>query len=182
MTNQGAVANTAPPFKKGEIHMERLLLAIRKLIEYVVYAILIAMVLVICWQVFTRFALGRAPSWSQELSLLLMVWGGFLSIALGFQDKSHISIGMLVNKLPATAQKVIQLVNRLLAFLFGMFMLYQGGGFAKQMGASFIPGLKVPSSVLYFSVPVTGVIIAVYMLAEIFGKWSTISEEMGAEE
>lgn len=162
--------------------MERLLFHSRKFVQYIVYAMIILMTLIICWQVFSRFELGKSPSWSQELSLLLMVWGGFLSIALGFQDNTHIQVTLLVNKFSTLWQKVIQIMNRLVAFLFGLFMIYQGGGFAMDMRTSLIPGLKLPSIVLYSAVPVAGILIAIYLLAELVGKWNSNAEKSGAEE
>lgn len=162
--------------------MERLLSHSRKFVQYIVYAMIILMTLIICWQVFSRFALGKSPSWSQELSLLLMVWSGFLSIALGFQDNTHIQVTLLINKFSPLWQKVIQIMNRLVAFLFGLFMIYQGGGFAMDMRTSLIPGLKLPSIVLYSAVPVAGILIAIYLLAELVGKWNSNAEKSGAEE
>jgi TRAP-type C4-dicarboxylate transport system permease small subunit len=164
------------------MQMQQFLFTIRKFIQYIVYAIIVLMILIICWQVLSRFFLGQAPSWSQELSLLLMVWGGFFSIALGFQDNTHIRVTLLTNKLPLSAQKVTQFINRILSLLFGLFMIVQGGGFAIDMRTSLIPGLKLPSIVLYSAVPVAGLLIAIYVIAEILGKWNSNFEETGAEE
>jgi TRAP-type C4-dicarboxylate transport system permease small subunit len=149
----------------------------RKFVEYIVYTLLVLMTVVICWQVFSRFVLGVTPSWIQELSLLLMVWLGFLGIALGFQDHSHIKITLLENRMPLKMKRVVQLFHRLLAMLFGLFMVMEGTKFANSMSTSYIPGLKIPSAVLYFAVPISGILIVIYIIAEILGMWRPVVNE-----
>ena len=35
---------------------------------------LVAMMLIICWQVFARYVLHAAPSWTEQSALYLMLW------------------------------------------------------------------------------------------------------------
>lgn len=47
--------------------------ALDSVFEYVGLMFLMGMVVIITWQVFARQGLGQAPSWSEEVSLILMV-------------------------------------------------------------------------------------------------------------
>ncbi|MEH7300404.1 TRAP transporter small permease [Neobacillus drentensis] len=162
--------------------MENLLGKLRRITEYLVYIMLSVMTIIICYQVFSRFVLNVTPPWIQELSLLLMVWIGFLGIAVGIQDNSHIQINLFINALPERAKVWVGKFHRVLAILFGIFMVIQGGQFAHEMRTSTISGLNVPSAVLYYSVPVSGGLIVLYLVLELFGKWHpTIVDGEGDE-
>jgi TRAP-type C4-dicarboxylate transport system permease small subunit len=162
--------------------IERALINFRKIVENIVNAIIVVMTLIICWQVFSRFVLGETPSWVLELSLLLMVWAGFIGIAMGIQDNSHIQITLFVKMLPEKVRRIMDKSNRILAMLFGLFLVIEGSKFANSMRTSFIPGLKIPSSILYLAVPVAGVLIVIYLLCELFGKWTPGSGLIEEEE
>ncbi|WP_413306615.1 TRAP transporter small permease [Bacillus sp. 1P10SD] len=157
--------------------MENLLAKLRKITEYLVYIMLSVMTIIICYQVFSRFVLNVTPPWIQELSLLLMVWIGFLGIAVGLQDNSHIQINLFINALPEKAKVWIGKLHRVSAILFGLFMVIQGGQFAYDMRTSTISGLNMPSAVLYYSVPVSGGLIILYLVFELFGKWHPVIDE-----
>lgn len=171
-----------PYLKRGEDCMEKLLHKLRKIIEYLVYVMLSVMTIIICYQVFSRFFLNVTPPWIQELSLLLMVWVGFIGIATGLQDNSHIQINLFVNLLPDKAKLWITKIHRVVTILFGLFMVIQGGQFAYDMRTSYISGLNIPSAVLYYSVPISGVLIVLYLTLELFGKWHPIVDELEGDE
>lgn len=162
--------------------MENMLLKLRKVVEFLVYIMLIVMTVIICYQVFSRFVLNVTPPWIQELSLLLMVWIGFLGIAVGIQDNSHIQINLFMKALPEKGKWFLAKFHRVLAILFGLFMVVQGGQFAYDMRTSMISGLNVPSAVLYYSVPVSGVLIVLYLLLELVGKWHPVVDDVEGDE
>ncbi len=143
---------------------------------------IVLMTLIISYQVISRFVLNTTPAWIQPLSLLLMVWIGFLGIAIGIQDNSHIKINIFVEKMPEKIQKGLNLVQRLLAILFGLFMVIEGGKFSLSMLSSNIPGIKVPSATLYVVVPLAGLLIIIYLLFELFGKWEGLNDESEEEQ
>lgn len=155
----------------------KILLTIRKLTEAFVLLMIVLMTVIISYQVISRFVFNTTPPWIQPLSLLLMVWIGFLGIAIGIQDNSHIKINLFVEKTPKKIQELLHFVQRLLAVLFGLFMVIEGGKFSLSMLSSSIPGLKVPSAILYMAVPLAGLLVIVYLLFEFFGKWEGINEE-----
>jgi len=162
--------------------IENILLKTRKMTEYVVFSMIIIMTLIICYQVFSRFVLNYTPTWIQPLSLLLMVWIGFIGVAIGIQDNSHIQINLVVSKFPKTIQIILRKLQRFLALVFGLFMLVEGIKFSYNMKDSYISGLSLPSAVLYAVVPLSGLLVFVYLLFEFTGKWHGVEEEGVGEE
>ncbi len=142
---------------------------------------IVLMTIIISYQVISRFVFNYTPSWIQPLSLLFMVWVGFLGIAIGIQDNSHIKINFFVSKMPDNIQRLLHLFQRVVAILFGLFMVVEGGKFSYNMIDSYISGLNMPSAILYAAVPVAGVLVIVYLLFEFLGKWKGINEESEGE-
>lgn len=50
---------------------------------------------IVAWVVFSRYALGVTPRWSEELPRLILVWVTFLGIISGFVRGSHFQAGII---------------------------------------------------------------------------------------
>lgn len=137
--------------------------------EYLGIALLVAMVLIVTWQVLARQGLGSAPQWSEEVSLILMVWIGFIGIAIGFRERVHIALEFLVSRLPGAAQKVIEKLTLLLVLGFGLFLLVQGWSFTSQTLSSTLPSTGLPRGTLYAVMPLTGAMVCLYSVLQMFG-------------
>ncbi|MFD2829999.1 TRAP transporter small permease [Corticicoccus populi] len=161
--------------------MFNILNKIKKGIEVIVCAFLIIMTVIIFYQVISRFGFNYTPPWIQPLSLMLMVWIGFIGIAVGIVDNSHIRVNLLVEKMPQKIQGLLILFQRILAILFGFFMLFEGYRFSSDMQNATISGLNVSSAVLYASMPVAGVVIVIYLIIE-FIFWKKRDEIVTEEE
>lgn len=132
------------------------------IIEHIAMVLLVAMVAVVCFTVFTRYFLSYTPSWGEETALLCMVWFGFLSMAMGVRDDLHLSITILDNFLPASALRVLNLIKYVCTGGYGLFMIFQGEKLVRVGMLNRFPGLQIVSAWLYAAVPVAGVAIAIF--------------------
>ncbi|WP_332633501.1 TRAP transporter small permease [Halalkalibacter flavus] len=144
--------------------------------------LLTVMTLTIIYQVFSRQLLGTTPAWSEQFSKLLFVWVSFMGIAYGFRAKLHIGVGLFVGMLPEKVQDVFDYIAKILIIMFGIVLIYYGFEFTILMNNSSMPGLGVPSSVLYAAIPVSGFFVLVYGIELLFKKglhekYEDISEE-----
>lgn len=142
-------------------------------IEWIAMLLLVVMTLVVCYSVFTRYALAHTPPWSEELALLSMVWFGFLSIALGVRDNGHIGVTALDTFLPARVLYFLDYFKWLAIGAFGVFMLSEGIQMTKIGMRNNYPGLGISSSCLYVVVPIAGASIIVYCIEKIVGLIGT---------
>ena len=60
---------------------------------------LLAMTAIIGWQVFGRLVLNSSPSWTEQASLILMIWYVMFAAAAGVYEGFHIRIALLEEKL-----------------------------------------------------------------------------------
>lgn len=137
--------------------------------EYLGLGFLAAMVLIVTWQVFARAIFNAAPPWSEEVSRILMIWVAFLGIAIGFRERVHISVGVVVERFPEGAQRWVQRFIYALMFAFGLYLLVQGALFTLETRQATLPSTGWPRSALYAVMPISGFMICVYTALQVLG-------------
>lgn len=146
-----------------------------RLIESFALLILTSMVIIISVQVVSRYFFSYTPRWSEELSLIFMVWFGFIGIAIGFKENLHIGIEVFYKKFPASLKKACDVLRLVLTLSVGSIFTYFGWQFTVLMANNTLPGTRLPTSVLYAVVPIVGVLSIIYGI-ESFLKRNDIPE------
>ncbi|MEL6523656.1 MAG: TRAP transporter small permease, partial [Pseudomonadota bacterium] len=94
--------------------------------------LVVVLLCVMLYEVFTRYVLSAGTLWANELSLWL---AGFIFLCSGLyamQQRSHIRIFLLYDVLPRWLQKVCDTISTLLIVTFAFFLIYGGYGEAFQ--------------------------------------------------
>ncbi len=149
--------------------IRRIWRAIDAAFEAVTVSCLVAVVLVLLWQVFSREILGNSPTWSEETARVLLVWIGFLAAAIGFRERSHIAITFIVDRFPALLRRGVEWLITGLILLFGLYLIVQGSEFVADTRHATLPGTGVPRSALYVAMPLAGFMIVLYTTLQIVG-------------
>ncbi|MEI4768654.1 TRAP transporter small permease [Psychrobacillus sp. FJAT-51614] len=129
---------------------------------------LILLVVIVTLQVITRYFFNFVFFWSEEITLLLLVWFGFMGIAIGFREYIHLGIDTFTNLFPKIFNKVLDKVILAVVFSFGIYLVVQGWQFTVLMFDSTLPATKLPSSITYIIMPITGFMICLYALLQLF--------------
>ncbi|GAB3453546.1 TRAP transporter small permease [Actinophytocola sediminis] len=130
---------------------------------------LVAVVLILLWQVFSREILADSPTWSEETARVLLVWIGFLAAAIGFREGSHIAITFIVDRFPEPLRRGVEWLTIGLVVLFGLYLIVQGSQFVADTRHATLPGTGLPRSVLYVAMPLAGFMIVLYMVLRLAG-------------
>lgn len=139
----------------------------RILLEYS-KVVLLVIVLIVSAQVIARKFIGQSIRWSEEVALLFMVWMAFISMAIGVEKKLHISISMFYNMFPKKLQWILEKINYIIIFLFGVVLMYYGAQLVASTWGSTLPATKWPAGMLYLMMPVGGLFIAYYTVLDFF--------------
>lgn len=131
--------------------------------------LLVLITVLTCVQVFSRYVLNFSLRWSEEVPLIMMVWFGFISLALGVKKKLHISIEVFFTFFPEPAQKVILKFVDLCILIFGIIMVIYGFKLSVVMMGSTMPATKMPTGYLYAVVPISGLFVAFDSLMSLLG-------------
>ena len=129
------------------------------------------MTLDVLWGVFTRYAIGAQASWSEELARFLLIWIGILGAAYASGQNMHLAIDLVSPKLSKASNRWLNLFIRGLIIAFALFVLVIGGTrliYISQVLGQLSPALRVPMSVVYAVVPLSGLLIIYYKLTETY--------------
>lgn len=128
----------------------------------------VAMVLLTCWQVFTRYVLKNPSSWSEELVSYLFAWMALLGASVVTGERGHMNIPVVVERMGAGAQKFFLIFAEVIAFLFSAIILTYGGIKITSLAmGQLTSSLGVPIGVFYIVLPLCGVLNMIYALLNV---------------
>ena len=151
-----------PRLKSAAILLDRI-------IEVFAVSGLAAMVLIVTTQVFTRKIFHFVFFWSEEITLLLLIWFSFLGMAIGFRDKLHIAMDAFTKRLPVWFNRVLDVVIPLCNLAYGAFLVLYGWEFTVLMSANTMAATGWSSGVMYVIMPITGIMICFYSILHLAG-------------
>ena len=128
---------------------------------------LVAMTIVIGWQVFGRFVLNASPSWSEQTALVLMIWYVFLAAAAGVWERFHIRIELLENRLSVAARRRLRVAIHGLIAIFGLVFAVYGAQLVWEVRIHVIPSLGISRAFAYLPIPFAGLLISALSIARI---------------
>ncbi len=124
---------------------------------------LIAMVVLTCWQVFTRYIMKNPSTWSEELVGYLFAWASLLGASLVTQERGHMNIPIIVERFGKLGQKILNCLGELIAFLFSVVILVFGGIQITTLAmGQMTSSLGVPIGIFYIVLPLCGVLNMIY--------------------
>ena len=127
---------------------------------------LLAMTAIVSWQVFGRFVLASSPSWTEQASLILMIWYVMFAAAAGVHEGFHIRIALLEEKLGEKARPIVRIVAAIIAVL-GLVLLVYGLQLCWLVRGNVVPSLGVSRAVAYVPLPVAGLLMTLFALPQI---------------
>ncbi len=127
----------------------------------------------VTWQVISRYLLNAPSSFSVELARYLLIWVGLFGSAYATGKKAHLAIELFPQKLarrsPEKKRKLDIFINTVIA-LFSFFVLIIGGTRLVYITLSLnqlSPTLNIPLGYVYLCLPISGLLIIFYNVAEI---------------
>lgn len=155
--------------------------AVDRITSLLTCSLMLVMVLVACWQVFTRFVLNAPSAVSEEFLRYALIWLTMVGAAYAYGKKKHLAVVFVARKVPKKFQIYVQLIVEAFVLLFIVVILLFGGVKASQnaMG-QFSSALGIPMEYLYLSLIVSGVLFLFYSIIHIkdyFTKNGQIPEE-----
>lgn len=128
----------------------------------------VLMTLLTCWQVFTRYILGRPSSWSEELVSYLFAWMALFGASLVVGERGHMNIPLLVEKSTPNVRKGLSILAEMIAALFaGIILVFGGIQITDLAMAQMTSALEVPVGVFYIVLPLSGILNIVYCILNI---------------
>lgn len=141
----------------------------------------LAMVLLTCWQVFTRYVLKNPSSWSEEMVSYLFAWMSLFGASIVVGERGHMNIPIVVERMSEKWRKFFAIFAEIIACLFaGIILVYGGLQITNLAMGQMTSSLGIAVGVFYVALPVSGVLNIIYTILNIVDI-ATDSEVAGEE-
>ncbi|MBZ0059960.1 MULTISPECIES: TRAP transporter small permease [unclassified Leclercia] len=130
-------------------------------------AVMIALVVCVVWQVFSRYVLNQPSTMTDELARYLMIWVGLLGAAYTVGAQRHLSIDLFAMMLKGPKQAILNIVINVLIFLFSGLVIVTGGLklIDKTLATSQVSAaMQIPMGYVYLILPLCGAVMMFYAL------------------
>ncbi|MEL6593093.1 MAG: TRAP transporter small permease [Bacteroidota bacterium] len=154
---------------------------IDNILEKALIVLMGLMVINVTWQVLSRYlarwgVIAQASTATEELARFLLIWLGLLGAAYASGKGQHLAIDLLPQSLQGKKKdRLSRLINGFVC-LFSLLVMMIGGGrlvyltFALEQSSA---ALGLPLGVVYMVLPISGLLILYYSLADFLSPLTT---------
>ena len=147
-----------------------------------VAAVFLVIIIVTCAvQVFTRYVMGHALSWSEEAARYSFAWCMMLATVSCCYRRTHSGVTLLNDLLKGKAKNVHQALIDFAFLMFGWLMLRYGIHLSINQSKVISPLLHVPMWAVYGAIPAGGLGVMIMclnnVLKDLFGPYDTEGKE-----
>ncbi len=147
--------------------LDKLFKGLRSVLYGFSVAAMSVMLVVIFAQVVSRYLFNWTPEWSEELARYLFVWVVFIGSALIMGESGHLAVQFVPNHFKGTAAgKALQVIINLSGYVFIVLLLVQGTKMMQVMTFQISPGLEIPMSWVYSVIPISAVLMLLYLVKD----------------
>lgn len=147
-------------------HLDRGCAVLDRWTNTVCLAVLAAMTVITCFEVFVRYVLGQSLPWAEEVPKYLMIWLTFLGASLATRRDMHVGFTGFVEWLPSRLRRWTLLLGRLLVLLFLYYVVRWGFVLTFSMGfVSVTAALQIPFFWIFLSCPLGGCLMVLQLLS-----------------
>ena len=128
----------------------------------------LAMVILTCWQVFTRDILKNPSSWSEEMVSYLFAGMSLFGASIVVGERGHMNIPIVVERMGYKGRMFFAVFAEIVALLFaGIILLYGGIRITNLAMGQMTSALGVPIGNFYVVLPISGVLNIIYTILNI---------------
>jgi TRAP-type C4-dicarboxylate transport system permease small subunit len=151
--------------------MSRLDQYVGKVLRAVPIACLIALFLLLFVNVVARSFQLAGFAWFDEIVQGLFAWMVFAGAAALWREHDHFQVLWLPEVLAPQTSRILQIFIALVGLVFLLAMTWYGASLTMRANA-LTPILDLPTSLFYAAIPVSGAVMVVYSLADLFRLFS----------
>jgi TRAP-type C4-dicarboxylate transport system permease small subunit len=137
-------------------------------VESVAAVLLAVVVVIVLVQVFGRYILRMSLSWPEELARYVLVWLTFFGVAAAAARQSQIVVDTVLELVSPRVRRILEGIGALAGLLaVGLLVWTSRPLLFGPAGGSTSPATGIPSFWIYLAVPVGGVLLGLFALADL---------------
>ncbi len=138
-----------------------------KILETGAFLSFLGMITVVTIQVVARYALPKAPPWTEEAARIFFVYTVSFAAGLAVKMGAFVSVDTFINMLSTTKQRMLKLCMYVVIALFMGLIAYQSLTYIQVGRIQTSPALRVPMSYVFASTCIGPFFIGVYSVIEL---------------
>lgn len=145
---------------------------------------LITLIVITFFGVLMRYIFNNPFVWQEEVQLWCFVWVVFFGSSAAFRSESHVAIEVLVDRMPPTAKKIINVFIYIVVILVLSYFMIHGTTLIKQLirTSRTTNILDIPYPVIYSAFPIgCGLMIINYTIIMLMPLFSKNTKIQGGE-
>ena len=148
--------------------MEKLRATLDKIIEIFSMIIMILMIILVTWQVITRYFLNKPSIVSEQLAQYLFVWLIMYVSAYVFGKREHMQITFIRDLASQKVKTIIEIIQEIMITIFVIGVMIYGGYFSSLKQITQIDAaLPISIGVIYSAIPISGLFTIFYCISNI---------------
>jgi TRAP-type C4-dicarboxylate transport system permease small subunit len=128
---------------------------------------LAAMVIIIFSQVICRFIFNFTPYWTEELTLIIMIYTGFMGAAIAYKKRLHINLQFFLMSLSPDNRRKAHFFIDCVLLVFSVYSIIYGWELTEKTMNQYNPALGWPVGTSYLAIPISGVIFLIFTIEKI---------------
>lgn len=158
------------------VKMQDIIERITTVINWILGVMLTLMLILTFIQVVLRYVFNSPLMWSEEVTLVMLVWYGYLIIAILVKEDNHISINFFYLKFNKNIRKILDVVKYVFMLAFSVLMLYFGFEMMVNASGKYLPASQLSRAMLYIPLVISGILIVLYIFSHVFKLFCTSEE------
>lgn len=146
-----------------------------KILEFVIriftMILMFLLTFLVAYTVVLRFIFNSGFPAGEELVRYLFVWTAFFGVALGVKARSHMSLDMLADKLPALGP-LVKVVYYGGSYVFWVVVLRYGYMFMAQAAKARATLIPITMNYIYAAVPVCAVLCLIFLTFQLIHEFT----------
>ena len=142
---------------------------------------LVVMTAIFGWLVFGRYVLNATPTWVEQVSLLLVVYIGFLGASVGVHKKTHLGVSVFREMSPRPIRRIFDFLIHTILSGFGMLMAVYGYKLTVFKWSAEIPLIRISEGWRSLPIIFSGVLILLYSIGHLIHFFSCRTHEEDLE-
>jgi TRAP-type C4-dicarboxylate transport system permease small subunit len=140
-------------------------------VEFVLVCLMVALCVDLFVGVYTRYVVGQAAPWYDEVARYLFIWMSFLGAAVAVRRKVHFVVHLIVDRFHGWARLGTEILCWFIVMGFSVFLFVQGIRVMEGVSVQVSPALGLTLSWVFLAVPVHGFLSFLYASAHL---WDTV--------
>jgi C4-dicarboxylate transporter, DctQ subunit len=131
---------------------------------------LMAVTMIITYEVFMRYIFNAPTTWVQEMSIYLCIAIGFLAAAYALKNNSHFCVTILVDRMSVKNRRRMKIFTSLLGMAYSIVFIlkgYENAKFAWDIGDTSTGLLRAPLWIPWMLVPIGGLLLTLQFFSKI---------------